>query len=866
MKFSFVILLDNNKKDDFMARLRETNILEKTQFILVGSEENKKNYPSYTYIVDDLTNYSRAFNKAIPHIDGDYINFSFASSYMKKVSYQKLLDVLKEKRNERIFNFEVFTGPRNRRILNPCGIDSEHLSTMARYNKFNLVIDSFFLSKIMVKEKMFDESLGNFGPADYLIKTLDDEKHYYHFYNDYLYYKETTITDPKCKENIEKSWYQDFIENYVLKLLKERDSYFIKIVSYYLILIRFCANENTNNKKVLNEKELKNFLDLVEKCLEYIPEEVIWSLNLDDIPKYYNEIMVSIKNKNYYKDLKKKHLILNRAERQNIVVDAVNNHQNYLQFDCRYNGLNYLDKDIRIIVKIDNKNVETFENKIYSSTSFFGKFYTRKYTFHFNVKKDDIKDKSALTFYITDGKDEVPLIVTFNPGRPQSRLTDNFENAYWQYDKGQVMTRSIYAVNFQKMNYFKRVRRELKLYKDFLNNSVKKNYGYSAIGLRILYYITRPFYKHKRIWITSDKLYKAGDNGEYFYQYCKTRKEDKVRCYYIISKGAYDYKHRLCKDKNILKFCSLKNYLTVLNSEAVFATHSNATNYVAFNKGKEQYFRDLMNFDIFHLQHGLCVDDFSHSVNRVIANVKLMFCCSKVEMHNLNEDKYDYHEYNAVKGTGAARFDGLRSNDQKQILITPTWRKSVSVPNNHLGKTRPYNKDFKNSTYFKVFNSLITDKKLIEGAKKYGYKIIYLVHPTLTAQAKDFKGNEVVQVCTTTEEQSYEKLLTESSLMVTDYSGVMYDFAYMRKPLIYYHPDELPPHYEEDGMDYEKEGFGPVIKKCDKLVDELINSMKNNCKNDKKYIERANSFFLHDDYNNCQRIYDEVIKYFKEKE
>ena len=509
MKFSFVILLDNNKKDEFMTKLHQTNILEKTQFILIGSEENKKNYPSYTYIVDDLTNYSRAFNKAIPYIDGDYVNFSFASSYMKETAYEKLLDVLKNKRNERIFNFEIFTGSKKRFVLN-----SEHLSTMARYNKFSLVIDAFFLSKIMIKEKMFDESLGNFGPADYLIKTLDDEKHYYHFYTDYLYYKATTITDYKCKENIEKAWYQDFIENYVLKLLKERDSYFIKIISYYLILIRFCANANTNNKKVLNEKELKNFLDLVEKCLEYIPEEVIWSLNLDDIPKYYNEIMVSIKNKNYYKDLKKKHLILNRAERQNITVDAVNNHQNYLQFDCRYNGLNYLDKDIRIIVKIDDKKVETFENKIYSSTYFFGKFYTRKYTFHFNVLKDDIKDKSALTFYITDGKDEVPLIVNFNPEKPQSRLTDKFKNAYWQYDKGQVMTRSIYAVNFQKMGYFKRVIREFKLYKDFYNNM-----GRFAIKLRILYHLTRPFYKHKRIWITSDKLYKAGDNGEYFYQY-----------------------------------------------------------------------------------------------------------------------------------------------------------------------------------------------------------------------------------------------------------------------------------------------------------------------------------------------------------
>ena len=59
-----------------------------------------------------------------------------------------------------------------------------------------------------------------------------------------------------------------------------------------------------------------------------------------------------------------------------------------------------------------------------------------------------------------------------------------------------------------------------------------------------MYYISKPFYKNVRIWITNDKLYKGGDNGEYFYQYCyKKNKDNKsIRCYYVISKDAYDIK------------------------------------------------------------------------------------------------------------------------------------------------------------------------------------------------------------------------------------------------------------------------------------------------------------------------------------
>ena len=66
----------------------------------------------------------------------------------------------------------------------------------------------------------------------------------------------------------------------------------------------------------------------------------------------------------------------------------------------------------------------------------------------------------------------------------------------------------------------------------------------------------------------------------------------------------------------------------------------------------------------------------------------------------------------------------------------------------------------------------------------------------MSAQLEDFDRNDYVELIPATGDMSYEKILTESSLMVTDYSGVQFDFAYQRKPLVYYHPDALPPHYE----------------------------------------------------------------------
>ena len=74
----------------------------------------------------------------------------------------------------------------------------------------------------------------------------------------------------------------------------------------------------------------------------------------------------------------------------------------------------------------------------------------------------------------------------------------------------------------------------------------------------------------------------------------------------------------------------------------------------------------------------------------------------------------------------------------------------------------------------------------------------------------DYTPDPYVEVISSVGDMSYEKILTESSLMVTDYSGVQFDFAYMRKCLIYYHPDQLPPHYDEGGLIYSTMGFGPI--------------------------------------------------------
>ena len=210
--------------------------------------------------------------------------------------------------------------------------------------------------------------------------------------------------------------------------------------------------------------------------------------------------------------------------------------------------------------------------------------------------------------------------------------------------------------------------------------------------------------------------------------------------------------------------------------------------------------------------------------------------------------------------TGLARYDGLKSKEEKIILITPTWRRNV-VNSSVAYIKKKHNDNFKNSDYFNIYDSLINNKKLIECAKKNGYKIIYLLHPAMSGQLEDFTRNDYVDIIPATGNVNYEEILTKSALMVTDYSGVQFDFAYQRKVLVYYHPDKLPPHYDDGGLEYDTMGFGPVCKTEEQIVDELCNNMDNGCKISDKYKERADRFFAFDDHNNCKRILNKIDDY-----
>ena len=93
--------------------------------------------------------------------------------------------------------------------------------------------------------------------------------------------------------------------------------------------------------------------------------------------------------------------------------------------------------------------------------------------------------------------------------------------------------------------------------------------------------------------------------------------------------------------------------------------------------------------------------------------------------------------------------------------------------------------------------------------------------------------------------------------MITDFSSVAFDFAYLKKPILYYqYANDY--HFKESIIDYEKNGFGEVIHDETRLIKIINEYLNNNCIMKEKYKKRVENFYKYKDKNNCKRVYEAV--------
>jgi len=861
-----IIIAEKSQEEDILATVENLQWYGIDDFVVATNEEKNQKVCDENEII--WFSYKKLSEIYLDHLGktADYVLYLHAGDELK-LENREVLQRRLQNDNVIIGKIEEYSGNNvfydeyAREILD------EKVNIEENPEKIWVHLNSVFLSRELL-EKAGKVEIGEnkyYAEVELLTKLI--------CLNGGFFFKEelTIKTNDKLETSkmarpcdYDEEWYFGLFESYArMKNFTngnaQKVNRFTQKIYLKLLLTILADNTGARNKHIVVGKKLEKFESELKKILQDMDDDIIMSISGN---KQLGYALVRLKyglDKIEYRSGAQNLSVVNNGEYLFGIDDSI---LEIIEMECE-NGILHIvgklnfpidEKQVKILAKYDDlKEFVVKKSPLYSDHKIFGKTVFKKYAWTVDIPLEESKEKQFIQFFIQAKNGTVQLLPKFT--RPLAKLTRR-RFAYWNVEK--------WTINYRKKGLMLLPNRKLRhLKREFLNILSMLFRGGMATKcgiIRTWYWLTRPYYKNKRIWLFEDKIYKGGDNGEYLYTYACQQKNDGISKYYILDRKCLDAQRFRKEGKKFTQYCSIKHKMLYLNGEVIFNTHNGSTEHHGFSKRVEIYFRDLFKADNVCIQHGLSVQYIPNLVNQVNDNLKMFFLASEVEKKNLLNSEYAWEgKEDRLFVTGSPRYDGLKDKDQRQILITPTWRNYLAVPVSRIDATREKNDDFIKSDYFKIYNNLINDEKLIAAAKKYNYKIIYLLHPCTASQIDDFDRNNSVELVASTADLNYEKIMTESSLMVTDYSGVQFDFAYMYKPVVYYHPEKLPPSYDEGEYKYATMSLGEIIKTQDDLVESLCEYMKNDCKIKDEYRKRIDKFFSHHDFENCKRVY-EVVK------
>src|SRR5690606_12503957 len=130
---------------------------------------------------------------------------------------------------------------------------------------------------------------------------------------------------------------------------------------------------------------------------------------------------------------------------------------------------------------------------------------------------------------------------------------------------------------------------------------------------------------------------------------------------------------------------------------------------------------------------------------------------------------------------------------------------------------------------------------------QHGLTLSFMPHPNMQPYLSDLALPESVEVLTYAD-NDVQEVLCSSSVVVTDFSSIVFDAAYIDRPVIYYQFDQVEAfggsHTVRQGyFDFGSDGFGPVCHDEASVVSELSKVASNGFEMEAVYQARVGEAF-----------------------
>lgn len=358
-------------------------------------------------------------------------------------------------------------------------------------------------------------------------------------------------------------------------------------------------------------------------------------------------------------------------------------------------------------------------------------------------------------------------------------------------------------------------------------------------------------------WILMDRDNQADDNAEHLYRYI-SENHPKQDIYFALKKTSSDWKRLEQDGFNLLEFGSSAFESKLKDCAKIISSHVDG--YIT------HYFKDnsLLDKDYVFLQHGITKDDLSGWLNT--KKIACFVTATNPEYHSIvdNTTAYKFGK-KEVKLTGFPRYDRLLINnntESKQILIMPTWRSSI-VGTYISGTERTRNPDFMKTNYAKHWHGFM-NHAILKELNDQGYQIVFAPHPSIQEYMDEFTVPDFIKIYSYSE-GNIQSVFQNTSILITDYSSVAFDVAYLNKAILYYQFDydevfSSGNHtYQKGYFDYNRDGFGAVAYNETEILAALKDLVDNQAKVPDLYQTRIDKTFQFRDSNNCERVYQAIL-------
>lgn len=350
------------------------------------------------------------------------------------------------------------------------------------------------------------------------------------------------------------------------------------------------------------------------------------------------------------------------------------------------------------------------------------------------------------------------------------------------------------------------------------------------------------------IWLVSERPDEARDNGYFLFKYIHENKLHK-NTFYVIERNSEDLnKVKDIQPRRVVSHGSFFHYLIYIASKTHISAHVGGGMINPRVTKRLEKMKLLRNKKIF-LQHGITKDIIPWAFQGN-SNIDYFCCCSEIEKEFVNKN-FGYNN-EQLQITGLCRYDNLMTSTvKKQILVMPTWRLYLKdVQNNFL-----------ESEYYNAYQNLINNNDLQRLLEVNNYELVFYPHSEMQPFLSHFNSVNKNIILADKKKYDIQTLLNESALLITDYSSVFFDFAYMKKPCIYYQFDYenfRKGHWEEGYFDFKSDAFGPVLDNETELIKKLDKYFDGNFQLEREYIDKVDNFFKYFDKENCKRVFELV--------